>query len=253
MKRFFKKFFYGIFYLAIFGVLGSWLYNSFLKPPASCFDGMKNGAEEGVDCGMYACGKICLPVDIRSVTQSGKVEAAALSQGKYSLLVLVSNPNLEYALENFDYKFDFRNTAGEIVKTIAGTSFIYGGEQKYISEPVVETGTLDVSTVSFSLGNEKWIKAVDFEQPRIEGSTKKEEVPSGIRVSGVMRNSSTINLPVVTAVAVFTSNVGDVLGTATTQVDNLNVGESKDFVISHPPFPGNPEFISNVYIYGKRP
>ena len=253
MKRGAKKFFYGTFYLAILGLLALGFYNTFLKPAASCFDRMQNQGEEGVDCGMSACGKICLPVDIRPVVQSGKVEVAAISQGVYSLLVLVSNPNTGYALENFDYKFDFRNTAGEIIKTLSGNSFIYAGEQKYISEPVVETGALDVSTVSFSLGNEEWTKANDFEQPKIEGSTKKEESPSGIKVLGVMRNASTVNLPLVTAVAVFTSNSGDILGTATTQVDNLNAGDSKEFVISHPRFPGNPEFISNVFIYGKRP
>lgn len=253
MKRFLKKFFYGIFYLAIFGVLGFWFYNVFLKPSASCFDRMKNGAEEGVDCGVYACGRICLPTDIRPVMQTGKVEVAALAAGKYSLLVLVSNPNLDYALQSFDYKFDFKNSAGEVLKTLNGKSFIYSGEQKYISEPVVETGSLDVSTVSFSLGNEVWIKAADFEQPRIEGS-KKEEVASGVvKITGVMKNSSSINLPIVTAVAVFTAKSGDILGTASTQIDGLNIGESKEFTILHPPFPGNPEFISNVYIYGQRP
>lgn len=253
MKRLIKKFFYGIFYLAILGLLGLGFYNSLLKPPASCFDGVQNQGEEGVDCGMTVCGKICLPMDIRPVAQSGKVEVTALGQGKYSLLVLVANPNSEYALESFNYKFDFRNSAGEIVNTLTGNSFIYGGEQKYISKPGVEIGALDVATVSFSLGDENWVKAIDFEQPSIEGSTKSEKTTGGIRVSGVMRNSSVYNLPIVTAVAVFTSSGGEILGTATTQVDNLNVGDSKDFTIFHPLFPGNPEFISNVYIYGKRP
>lgn len=253
MKRGAKKFFYGIFYLVLLGLLGLGLYNSFLKPSASCFDGIKNQAEEGIDCGVSACGRICLPQDIRPVAQSGKVEVAALSQGRYSLLVLIANPNVDYALESFDYKFEFRTTAGEVVKTVTGNSFIYGGEQKYIAEPIVETGTLDASTVSFSLGNEKWVKASEFEQPRIEGSTKTESAETGIKVQGLMRNSSTINLPVVTAVAVFTSNTGEVLGTASTQVENLNAGDSREFVISHPVFPGRPEFISSVFIYGKRP
>lgn len=253
MKRGFKKFFYGIFYLATLGLIGLGFYNTFLKPPASCSDKIQNQNEEGVDCGVLSCGKICLPADIRPVVQSGKVEVVALGQGKYSLLVLVSNPNLDYALESFDYKFDFRNTTGEIVKTLNGKSFVYGGEQKYISEPVVETGSLDVSTVSFSLGNEQWVEAVDFEQPRIEGSKKEEVTEGGVRVLGIMKNSSTVNLPLVRAVAVFTSDSGVILGTASTQVDGLNAGESKEFTILHPLFPGRPEFITNVYIYGQRP
>lgn len=239
--------------MVFFGLLGLGFYNTFLKSDASCFDGVKNQAEEGVDCGTLACGRICLPVDIRPVAQSGKVEVAALGQGKYSLLVLVANPNVDYALQSFDYKFEFRTTAGEVVKTITGSSFIYGGEQKYIAEPVVETGVLDASTVSFSLGNEKWAKASEFEQPKIEGSTKTEIGETGIKVQGLMRNSSTINLPIVTAVAVFTSDSGEFLGTASTQVENLNAGDSREFTILHPLFPGSPEFISSVYIYGERP
>lgn len=253
MKRFLKKFFYGLFYLVILGVLGFGFYNAFLKPAASCYDKIWNQNEEGIDCGMLACGKICLPADIRPVAQSGKVEVAALGPGKYSLLVLVSNPNLDYALKSFDYKFDFRNTAGEIVKTLNGNSFIYGGEQKYIAEPVVETGNLEVETVSFSLGNEEWIKSVDFEQPRVEGSKREEISESGIRIIGMMKNSSTVNLPLVTAVAVFTAQSGEVLGVASTQIDDLGIGVSKDFTILHPLFPGNPTFITNVYIYGERP
>ena len=49
-----------IFLLLISGVTFGFIDYFFLVEP-TCFDGVKNGQEEGVDCGLLACGVACEP------------------------------------------------------------------------------------------------------------------------------------------------------------------------------------------------
>ena len=46
-----KQFFYGIIYLVIFGLIGAGIYFALTSKEATCFDGIQNQNEEGVDCG----------------------------------------------------------------------------------------------------------------------------------------------------------------------------------------------------------
>jgi len=51
MSRGWKKFIYGVFFLAVFGLIVWGFYEIVLKPTPTCFEQIKNQGEEDVDCG----------------------------------------------------------------------------------------------------------------------------------------------------------------------------------------------------------
>ncbi len=61
-------------------------------------DGIKNGQEEGVDCGTLACGKACeSPIQTVSVQN---VQLAQTTVGDYDAAIQIHNPNSEYGVLN---------------------------------------------------------------------------------------------------------------------------------------------------------
>ena len=98
MSRFGKQLIYGVGYLVFFGVLGWGIYLGAFQAPPSCFDGKRNGAEEGIDCG-GSCAHICLsgsfrPLRVGGTTRLLRIPGAA---ERGTVMGELENPNPDYA------------------------------------------------------------------------------------------------------------------------------------------------------------
>src|SRR3989344_956254 len=95
-----KQIIIGLVFIFIFGGIGYGIYSG-LVTKASCTDGIKNGQEEGVDCGILACGKACepaiMPINIISS------QFFQVGQGDYDFVARVSNPNVSYGASRVEY------------------------------------------------------------------------------------------------------------------------------------------------------
>src|SRR3989338_8254868 len=95
-----KQLIIGIVFVLILGGIGYGIYSG-LVTKVSCTDGIQNGKEEGVDCGILACGKACepaiMPINIIS-SQFFKV-----GQGDYDFVAQLSNPNVSYGASRIEY------------------------------------------------------------------------------------------------------------------------------------------------------
>ena len=60
-KRVQKQIVIGLIFILLIGGLGYGFVDYFLLVEATCLDSVQNGIEEGVDCGLLACGVACEP------------------------------------------------------------------------------------------------------------------------------------------------------------------------------------------------
>ena len=61
MPRLLKQFLYGVFYLAIIAAVGVGFYFHYDNAPPSCFDGIQNEGEQGIDCGLPGARRFASP------------------------------------------------------------------------------------------------------------------------------------------------------------------------------------------------
>lgn len=253
MKRFLKQLFYGIFYLALLAGIFYVGYGAFFRPAPSCFDGIKNQGEEGVDCGSI-CGKVCLPAAIQSVAADSSAKIFPLAGGRVSLLFKLQNPNPDFAVKDLTYEIKVSDAAGNLLKTISDHSFIYAGEVKYIGLPAVDFGNAAPSAAEVSLKNPVWAKESDFQKASLEiQSSAVRETSTTVEAAGRAVNTDAVAFPKVLIVAVYNDNYGNQIGVSGTELEDITPGESRNFTVIHPALPELNPAGTELYIYAARP
>lgn len=253
MKRFFKHFTYGIFYLALFAGLGYLVYLGAIKPPPSCFDNIQNQKEEGVDCG-GPCAKICLPPTIRPITTEGQAQVFIAPGGLVGAIFPMQNPNPDYAINDFAYDINIYAADGALLKTVSGHSFIYAGEIKYIVATALDIGSGTPDHASFDIKDPVWIRAENFPEPRLEIQAANATISgNNVQATGRVLNLDTVTLPNVKVVAIFSNNLGEQIGVSETELDGLGAGELRNFVILHPALPDLNLSSTRIFVYALHP
>lgn len=108
---------FSIYFLIIF-VPVSYITFSLLRTQVSCFDGIKNGLEEGIDCN-GSCDLRCentykeVKVDF---TRSMKVD-----DGVYDIFALLDNYNLNVTFPKVPYSLNFYSAEGKLLGGASGT------------------------------------------------------------------------------------------------------------------------------------
>lgn len=240
-----KQLIYGAFYLSVFlGIISLFYFR--IKPSPSCFDGIQNQGEEGVDCG-GPCVNVCIPGNIKPVSVVGQPLVFRPDRSHITLLVEVGNPNQNYASKNFSYIFSLYDDKGALVQSFPGSSYIYGGEVKYIIFPNAPAPQNDWSYARFAVKNTGWVPSAEFPgPPRLDLIGAKTAVSgNNLIVNGQAVNNDTITLSKIKIIAVLKGKLGQVAGASQTEIDTLIPNESRPFVILHP-------FIPNIDFAGTK-
>jgi len=249
-----KQIIYGIFYVFVFGLLVGGVYYLFLKPVPSCFDGIKNQGEEGIDCGGQ-CAAPCSLKTVKPIETVGKILTFVPDQDHLSLLVQISNPNPDYAARNFSYSFSIYDNQGGLIQSFGGSSFAYAGEIKYIlvpNAPVPRTGSF--GKVEFRAENMDWVPASGLKGPPNIAvlNIDARSASTSLTVDGRVANNDTVTFPQLTIIALFKGQYGQIAGASQTVVENLAPNESKPFFILHPPVPNVDIAGTRVFVYALR-
>lgn len=99
---FWRRVQYGLGFLAFWGVVGVGVHFVYFNAQATCFDGVKNGKEEGIDCN-GSCVRICA----FSVTPPQVVwaESFRIIDGQYNAVAYIENKNIDAATPALSYTF----------------------------------------------------------------------------------------------------------------------------------------------------
>lgn len=235
MSRSIKKFIYGAFYILILFLIIFAIYQSKLKPEATCFDGVQNQNEEGVDCG-EPCAQECDILRLKPPITEGAVRIFPLVSGKVILLAEIKNLNTDYGISQFSYAFNIYGDEDIILETIKGTTSLYPREKKYLYTPDV-TRTADViREVRIEFSGMEWKRASEYVKPAVSAPqnviTEIDDVR--VRVGGNIYNQSALMLKNVNVTAILYDKFESEVFAAQTFIDRLDGFSKKEFLILFP-------------------
>lgn len=221
MNRGQKKFLYGLFYLAVAGILVWIFWPSAGSPiPPACSD------------------PSCMAK--QSLQVSG-VPQIFRSESTHRVVVLgqVTNPNPDYGAGQFSYNFKIFGRDGKTIADIPGNGKIYPSETKYILANY-DTGSVDPNFLDdrpgFEVKNVIMEPAVNFPklnvalvaQPSVQAGS------SSIVISGNIRNQNSFPTEGIEVIAVLENKYGDPLFAAQTLIQQVGGFKEIPFEISFP-------------------
>ncbi len=127
------------FCLALFGTI----YTIFFYKEPNCFDEIKNGREDGIDCG-GVCELVC-PFST-ALPQVFWARAFEIETGVYNIAGLVENPNFDVKAKVV-YLFQIYNDENILIEEFFGDIELYPNEKRTIFEPAVNTGFQKIGRV----------------------------------------------------------------------------------------------------------
>ncbi len=219
-------------YLAVIVLIGATIYFMFKSDP-TCYDGIRNQGETGIDCGGP-----CSPCQKRITLDKLKVESVEMAddgKGGKDVLIKIYNPNEEYGARSFQYVLvdDLGN------RSKVYTDFILPKETKYV---IVNDYFLNkqATTVSVGINNEKidWRQVVNYDDPKLVVANKRfQKATEGVfyaKIIGLLTNKSGIDYETIKIKGVLRDENGVFLGASYQIINTLPANEKREFQIVFP-------------------
>jgi hypothetical protein len=218
--------------IALVIIFYSPIYN-FIKSEPSCFDGRKNGREEGVDCG-GGCEKVC-----QFATQDPIVlwsRSFEVRDGVYSSMAMIENPNIGTGSLNVPYTFRLFDNENVLVYERKGVADIPAQARFPVFESSVVTGNRKPTRTFFEFGDSiNWIKQQESQNSDLrvgEQEIRNLEVSPRIDVSLENRGFNEIkNLEVFIVVY---NMVDNAMGGSRTVIESITPDTAKTAVFTWP-------------------
>lgn len=234
--RFLKQFLFGgILVLIIAGVF-AWIYWGVLFPQATCFDGIQNQTEEGIDCGAI-CGISCEQKYLKELSYS---VPQVFRLGDFASVYFdLDNPNQNFGLKNFKYTLNFYNSADKLLKSIEGESFIYPGQNKDSkggNKKIIEAGLRvlgDIKSVKVTFSNIDWRPSSEFRSMKLENQNMKTGKEGDFFIiSGTIKSLVSFAVPQVVINAFLKDASGKILGVSKNELSQLLPFEEREYKVS---------------------
>ena len=249
-----KQVIYGLAFLVFWAFILWAVYALFFKPAPSCFDGIQNEGEAGVDCGGL-CAKICIPSTIQPVATIGTVAVFAPLAGHATLLAEVVDPNPDFAADSVSYTFDLYDASGNIIQSIPGTAYIYADQTEYLVVPNAAVSAL-VDHAALTVQNIHWVPASEMGLVPQFTFKNLETVPglaSGtLAVDGQIVDADPASFTNIEIVAVLRSPGGAPAGVSETEIDGIAPNQAENFSLTYPATENIDPSQTQVYAYAER-
>ena len=223
-RRILKRIFIGLVFILILSGIGYGIYAGLVTKPI-CTDGIKNGKEEGLDCGILACGKTCepeiTPINIIS-SQFFKV-----GQGDYDFVAQLSNPNTSYGASRLEYSIDAFN--------YRSSTYILPGQTKWLVLTALKSSQ-EVSDIKLVIDNAQWEK-LDMPNNTINFVLRRKNyhpVQNGTELDAVLYNDSNFDFDKIDVRVILFDDAGSIVGVNKTDIRTLVSKSERGFNVVWP-------------------
>lgn len=243
MRHFKKQITILVVFLIIVLAIGLGIYLIVRPEESTCFDGIQNQGEAGIDCG-GPCGECSHPVGLEIISQN----FIPTTLNNFDLVAKVENPNSNWGVESVPYKFNFYNANNQLIGFKEETTYILPQETKYIVEQKIYLPEVPARMV-FELGKTNWQKLKDFSELQIRIKDKSHSIIDGkYRLYAVLENKSTYNLDKVEAVGLLFDENHNIIAAGKTDIRTFLMGESRNIEINWP-YAGKKISSSEIKVY----
>lgn len=225
-----KQFIIGLIFVLILGAIVYGFVDYFFITEVTCFDNVKNGKEEGLDCGTLACGKACepaiMPINIVS-SQFLKV-----GEGDYDFVAQLSNPNVSYGASRIEYSLG----------STSGSSYILPGQTKWLV--LTSLKIIDgIDNVQLVIKNAQWEKlnmpdnAVNLMLRSKDYHPVQKGLPAGeagTELKGVLYNDSNYDFDKIDVAVVLFDDLGNIVGVNKTDIRTFISKSERGFNVVWP-------------------
>lgn len=201
----------------------------FIKPQfeiaPTCFDGMQNGKESGVDCG-GSCAQFC---DINALpivtTWSRSFEVIP---GRYNAIALVENQNTDAAVVSISYEFKLYDDNNVFIARRTGKTYILPNNQTAIFAPGISTGDRIPVRTDFAFTEEPfWLQTPkglgQGLTPTVSNILMKDPFTKPT-LTATIKNNSRFDLTNFDVVAVLYNSDNNAIAASTTFIESLPEG-----------------------------
>lgn len=189
-----KQALYALVVVVAVGVVAALISFAVLYKPASCFDGIKNQNEAGVDC-EGACSRLCVPPNVTALW----ARSVKVADGVYHAVAMVQNPETAAGTMSLPYSFSLYDTDNILIATRNGTMKLEPGEVVPLLEANVITGSRTPARTFVSFGPAVWNTMSRTENPLTVGAVSLDE--KTLRLSAEVNNGSVTDVPQATLTA----------------------------------------------------
>jgi hypothetical protein len=207
-----------IYFLIVFIPVVFISYNLLKKSP-SCFDGIQNNQEEGVDCN-GSCSLQC--VNSYKEIKTNFVRSLAVSENLYDIFALVENYNTDIYFPNVPYTLSFYSDQGKLLGTSTGAMSLYPQSKGVVFIPSLEI-MQKPKTIDFQLGEHKALKFTgDF--PRnvtVESWQAQRGANNSLQLVGELKNPNNIEYRNISVYALLYDDTRTVYAVSGTKVISL--------------------------------
>ena len=193
------------------------LVRNALKREPTCFDGIQNGAEAGVDCGgpcQYLCTTQVAPLSVQWS------RAFPVTRDSYHAVAYVENPNTGAAVREIGYIFRLYDKDNILITERAGRTFIAAGGITPIFEPRIFVGNRPPVRTLFEFTEEaQWERPQEAPPLSVERQRLTRPIPP--RIDAVLRNGGFSSLKEVPVVAVVFNVAGNAIAASQTVVPSV--------------------------------
>lgn len=219
---------FGAFWVAVFGLV----YLIYFTTPPSCFDGLENGDEGGVDCD-GSCVRICSSSTIAPTVVW--VNSFRIADGQYNAVAYIENRNQLAATRQLNYTLTLRENGGVIAERKGTTILPPNSIYPVFEGPIYTDGgraptetTITIEPVEIwqpaTVGREQF-RVVDFEL---------ESTDTRPRLTAQIENTELIAADEVEVVATLFSATGTPLTASRTFIDRFAARTTRDIVFTWP-------------------
>ncbi len=228
-----RKIVYIFFLIIILGTpTGFFIYKKMQKP-ASCFDGVQNQDERGVDCGGIC--KIACFDHVKSDPDIQWSRAYYVAPGVYNLVAYIQNPNVDYVSQPAKYIFRVYDDKNVLIATREGVAAIPTAKIFPIFEATIETGNSIPKLVTFEFvepvtwleyfGNKPELEVIEQRLSRTDTSPK---------IDAKIKNKTINTYRSVEVIAIIYDEKGNGALASRTYIDKIGDKEEKDIVFTWP-------------------
>lgn len=209
----------------------AFFYFSFIYTPATCYDYVKNGDEEGVDCG-GKCSLVCSSDILNPIVLWTK--AFPVTVDVYNVVAYIQNPNQSSEAFNAIYTFRLYDETGGLLAERIGSTHIPKNKKFAVLESSFKV-PYKVKTVDFQFTEKiNWYKSnSDDRFLKITNSPiiNENKYP---KIEGSIKNESLETVGPVELVSVVFDGRGNAVGASRTLVDKIKKDRTEPFVFTWP-------------------
>lgn len=214
------------------------LYGLFvwIRVEPTCFDRVKNGKEEGVDCGVIACSNTCDPEVLPLQVADERV--FKVRDGEYDFLAAIRNDNLIYGAVKVPYTIEFTDGQGSVITRESGSLYVLPGQTRYLVRTSVRVAG-QVAEAHVKLGMITWTKLntsdlkIDFPLRR-ESFTSGQTPGAAHEYEAIIANNSDFDFAKVDISIILRDAAGQIVGVNMTDVRTLESRQERYFKVTWP-------------------